>query len=69
MASFKLKNDCVDDNNEPVHHCAIFDNNHKCNAAAEKLIRLPTDKSHADNENGVTFCDVIDNGTAICKSK
>ena len=46
MASYKLKNDCVDDNNGPVHHCAIFDNNHECNAAAEKLIRLPTDKSH-----------------------
>ena len=39
MASLKLKNDSVDDNNGPVHHCAIFVNNHECNAAAEKLIR------------------------------
>ena len=61
MASFKLKNDCVDDNNRPVHHCAIFDNNHEYNAAAEKLIRLPTDKSHADNENDVIFYDVTEN--------
>ena len=45
MASFKLKNDCVDGNNGLVYHCAIFDNNHECNAAAENLIRLPTDKS------------------------
>ena len=65
---FKLKNDFVDDNNGPVHHCAIFDNNHECNAAAEKLIRLPTDKSHADNENDVTFYDVTDNSSGNCKS-
>ena len=68
MASFKLKNDCVDDNNGPVHHCAIFDNNHECNAAAEKLIRLPTDKSHADKENDVTFYHVTDNSSGNCKS-
>ena len=68
MASFKLKNDSVDDNNGPVHHCAIFDNNHECNAAAEKLITLPTDKSHADNENDVTFYDVTDNSSGNCKS-
>ena len=63
MASFKLKNDCVDDNNETVHHCAIFDNNHEFNAAAEKLIRSPIDKSHADNENDVTLHDVTDNSS------
>ena len=61
MASFKLKVDYAGDNNEPVHDCAIFDNSHECNAAAEQLIRMPTDKSHADNENDVTFCNVIDN--------
>ena len=52
-----------------MHHCAIFDNNHECNAAAEKLIRPPTDKSHADNENDVTFYDVTDNCSKNCKSK
>ena len=51
-----------------MHHCAIFDNNHECNAAAEKLIRLPTNKSHADNENDVTFYDVTDNSSGNCKS-
>ena len=36
------------------------------NAAAEKLIRLPTDKSHADNENDETFYDVTDNSSGNC---
>ena len=66
MASFKLKNDCVGDNNGPVHHCTIFDNNHECHTAVEKLIRLPTDKSHADNKNDVTIYDVADNGSGNC---
>ena len=65
MASFKLKNDCVDVNNGSVHDCAIFDNNHECNAAAEQLIILPTDRPHADNENDVTFYDITGNGSAI----
>ena len=69
MASFKLKNDCVDDNNEPAHKYAIFDNSHVCNAAIEHLIRLPTDKCHTDNENHVTFYDAIGDGSAICKSQ
>ena len=69
MASFKLKNDCVDDNNGPVHHRAIFDYNNECNAATEKLIILSTGKSHADNENDVTFYDVTDNSSGNCKSK
>ena len=55
--------------NELVHDCPIFDNSHKGNAAAEQLNTLPADKSHIDNENDVTFCDVADNGSAICKSK
>ena len=41
MAYFKLKNACVDDVKEPVNVCAIFDNSHECNAAAEQIIRLP----------------------------
>ena len=68
MASFKSKKDCVVDNNGPEHHCAVFGNKPECNAAAEKLIRLPTDKSHADNENNVTFYDVTDNSSGNCKS-
>ena len=52
-----------------MHICTIFDNSPECNAAAEQLIRLPTDKSHTDNENDVTFCDGTDNGCAILKSK
>ena len=69
MASFKLKNECVEDNNKAVRDCAIFYNSHECNATAEKFIRLSTDKSHTDNENDVTFCDVTHNGSAICKIK
>ena len=69
LASFKLKNDCVDDNNGPVHHRAIFDYNNECNATTEKLIKLSTGKSHADNENDVTFFDVTDNSSGNCKSK
>ena len=52
-----------------MHDCAIFDNSHKCSAAVEQVIRLPTDKSHIDNENDMTFCDVTDDASGICKSK
>ena len=69
MESSKLNNDCVDDNKKSVLVCAIFDKSHERNAAAKQLIRLPTDKSHADNENDVTFCDVTNNGCEICISK
>ena len=39
MASFKLKNDYVDNDNGLVHDCAIFKNSHEGNAAAEQLVR------------------------------
>ena len=42
-------------NNEPVQDCAIFDSSHKCNVAAEQLMKLPTDKFHTDSENDMIF--------------
>ena len=69
MESFKLKNDCVNDDNGPWHNVTIFDYSHECNAAAKQLIKLPTDNSNTDYKNGMTFCNVANNGSEICKSK
>ena len=66
---FTPKNGCVDDDNGPVHNCAIVDNSHEYNVAAGRLSKLPTDYSHTDIENDATFCDVSDDDSAICKLK